>query len=118
MSAKHHTDQQAKRTASNQSKSKSATEQPEAQSPLVEKNEASRQPNEDLDVRPDRTVGQNQAIDQKRNDELQYHAGGAAHDPHNRTQERIDRGDPDAGDIDEETRSPTAPFNKTYGHHQ
>ena len=66
----------------------------------------------------DRTGGQNQAIDQKRNDEQQYHAGGAAHDPHNQTQERVDRGDPDAGDIDEVSRAESAPYNKTYGHHQ
>jgi hypothetical protein len=67
--------------------------------------------------RPDRTAGQNGAIDEKRNDEQQYHAGGAAHDPHNRIQERVDSGDPDAGDVDEETRSSSAPFNKTYGRH-
>jgi hypothetical protein len=66
---------------------------------------------------PDRTGGQNGAADQKRNDEQQYHAAGVAHDPHNRTQERIDRGDPDAGDVDDETRAQSAPFNKTYGHH-
>jgi hypothetical protein len=66
---------------------------------------------------PDRTGGQNGAVDQKRNDEQQYHAAGVAHDPHNRTQERIDSGDPDAGDIDDETREQSAPFNKTYGHH-
>jgi hypothetical protein len=66
---------------------------------------------------PDRTGGQNGAVDQKRNDEQQYHAAGVAHDPHDRTQERIDSGDPDAGDIDDETREQSAPFNKTYGHH-
>jgi hypothetical protein len=66
---------------------------------------------------PDRTGGQNGAVDQKRNDEQQYHAAGVAHDPHNRTQERIDSGDPDAGDVDDETREQSAPFNKTYGHH-
>ncbi len=66
----------------------------------------------------DRTAGQNGAIDQKRNDEQQYHAGGAAHDPHNRTQQRVDRGDADAGDVDEETRSNSAPYNKTYGGHE
>jgi hypothetical protein len=66
---------------------------------------------------PDRTGGQNGAVDQKRNDEQQYHAAGVAHDPHNRTQERIDNGDPDAGDIEDETREQSAPFNKTYGHH-
>ncbi|HEY4312172.1 MAG TPA: hypothetical protein VGN12_22175 [Pirellulales bacterium] len=66
---------------------------------------------------PDRTGGQNGAVDQKRNDEQQYHAAGVAHDPHHRTQERIDRGDPDAGDVDDETRAQSAPFNKTYGHH-
>jgi hypothetical protein len=70
----------------------------------------------DRDVLPDRTGGQNRTIDQKRNDEQQYHAAGVAHDPHNRTQELVDRGDPAAGDLDEETLSPTAPFNKTYGH--
>ncbi len=66
---------------------------------------------------PDRTGGQNGAVDQKRNDEQQYHAAGVAHDPHNRTQERIDSGDPDAGDVEDETREQSAPFNKTYGHH-
>jgi hypothetical protein len=66
----------------------------------------------------DRTGGQNRAVDQKRNDEQQYHAGGAAHDPHDRTQERVDSGDPDTGDVDEETRAEDAPFNKTYGHHE
>jgi hypothetical protein len=70
------------------------------------------------DARPSRTGGQNRTIDQKRNDEQQYHAGGAAHDPHNRTQELVDSGDSDAGDIDEETRSASAPYNKTYGHHE
>lgn len=70
------------------------------------------------DARPDRTGGQNRAVDQKRNDEQQYHAGGVAHDPHNRTQERVDNRDPDAGDVDEETRAQDAPFNKTYGHHE
>jgi hypothetical protein len=72
----------------------------------------------DRDALPDRTGGQNRALDQKRNDEQQYHAGGAAHDPHNRTQDLVDSGDPDAGDIDEETLSQSAPFNKTYGHHK
>jgi hypothetical protein len=73
---------------------------------------------QDLDRQiPDRTAGQNHAVDQKRNDEQQYHAAGVAHDPHNRTQERIDKGDPEAGDINDETRSQSAPFNKTYGHH-
>lgn len=66
---------------------------------------------------PDRTGGQNGAVDQKRNDEQQYHAAGVAHDPHNRTQERIDSGNPDAGDINDETREQSAPFNKTYGRH-
>ena len=66
---------------------------------------------------PDRTAGQNHAVDQKRNDEQQYHAAGVAHDPHNRTQGRVDSGDPEAGDVDEETRSEDAPYNKTYGHH-
>ena len=62
-------------------------------------------------------VDKTATIDQKRNDEQQYHAAGTAHDPHNRTQERIDSGDPNAGDVDEETREQSAPFNKTYGHH-
>ena len=53
-----------------------------------------------------------------RNDEQQYHAAGAAHDPHYQTQQRVDRGDPDAGDLDEVNRDEHAPFNKTYGHHQ
>lgn len=66
---------------------------------------------------PDRTAGQNDSVDQKRNDEQQYHAAGVAHDPHNRTQQRIDSGDPDAGDVDDETRAQSAPYNKTYGHH-
>lgn len=66
---------------------------------------------------PDRTGGQNGAVDEKRNDEQQYHAAGTAHDPHNRSQERIDQGNPDAGDVDQETREQSAPFNKTYGHH-
>jgi hypothetical protein len=119
MSAKHrNTHQQVKQTQSNQPKSMGDSGHAEVQPHLDEKGEASRQPDEDMDVPPDRTAGQNRAIDLKRNDEQQYHAGGVAHDPHNRTQERVDRGDPDAGDIDEETRSPSAPFNKTYGHHQ
>ncbi len=71
----------------------------------------------DKNAVPDRTGGQNGAVDLKRNDEQQYYAAGTAHDPHNRTQERVDNGDPAAGDVDQETRSDTAPFNKTYGHH-
>jgi hypothetical protein len=71
----------------------------------------------DEETRPDRTAGQNGAVDQKRNDEQQYHAGGVAHDPHNETQARVDSGDPDAGDLDEVSRSDSAPFNKTYGRH-
>ena len=71
----------------------------------------------DEETRPDRTAGQNRAIDQKRNDEQQYHAGGVAHDPHNQTQARVDSGDPAAGDVEEVSRSDSAPFNKTYGHH-
>ena len=71
----------------------------------------------DEETRPDRTAGQNNAFDQKRNDELQYHAGGAAHDPHKQTQARVDSGDPAAGDVDEVSRSDDAPYNKTYGHH-
>jgi hypothetical protein len=66
---------------------------------------------------PDRPGGQNGEVDQNRNDEQQYHAAGVVHDPHNRTQQRIDSDDPDAGDIDDETREQSAPFNKTYGHH-
>jgi hypothetical protein len=73
---------------------------------------------QDWKTSSDRTAGQYRAFDQKRNNEQQYHAGGVAHDPHNRTQERVDRGDADAGDIEEETRSENAPYNKTYGHHQ
>ena len=72
----------------------------------------------DAEMRADRPAGQNQAIDQQRNDEQQYHAAGAAHDPHDQTQQRVDRGDPDAGDVAEVSRSDSAPFNKTYGHHQ
>ncbi len=48
----------------------------------------------DTDARPNRTGGQNGAVGAKRNNEQQYHAGGIAHDPHNRTQQRIDSGDP------------------------
>jgi hypothetical protein len=55
------------------------------------------------------------AVDQKRNDEQQYHGDGVPHDPQEQLKKRIDREDPDAGDIDEETRSDSAPFNKTYG---
>jgi hypothetical protein len=72
----------------------------------------------DKDARPDRTGGQSRTVDAKRNDEQQYHAGGVAHDPHSRTQERVNSGDPVAGDVDEETRSENAPFNKTYGNHE
>jgi hypothetical protein len=73
------------------------------------------QKDKDTEKRPDRTAGQNRAVDQKRNDEQQSHAGGVTHDPHNRTQERVDKGDSEAGDVDEETRSVDAPYNKTYG---
>jgi hypothetical protein len=73
---------------------------------------------ESKDRRLYRTARQNAAIDLKRNEEQQYHAAGVAHDPHNRTQELVDSGDPEAGDIDEETRYDNAPFNKTYGHRQ
>jgi hypothetical protein len=83
-----------------------------------QKDEAVRHADKAVQNRPDPTAGQNDAVDQKRNDEQQYHAGGAAHDPHNRTQERVDRGNPDAGDINEETRSDSAPYNKTYGGHE
>lgn len=55
---------------------------------------------------------------QKRNDEQQYHAGGIPHDPHQRTQKRIDKESVDAGDLEEVDRSDDAPFNKTYGEHK
>jgi hypothetical protein len=70
------------------------------------------------DTRRDRTGGQNSSVDEKRNDEQQYHAGGAAHDPHKRTQEQLASNDPDAGDVEKETRDENAPFNKTYGGHE
>jgi hypothetical protein len=67
---------------------------------------------------PNRTARQNSDFDQQRNDEQQYYAGGVAHDPQKQTQARVDRGDPEAGDVGEETRSSDAPYNKTYGHHE
>lgn len=67
---------------------------------------------------PGQTDEDHTAVDVKRSDEKQYHAAGASHDPHDRLQEQVDRGDPDAGDLDEETRSDSAPFNKTYGRRQ
>jgi hypothetical protein len=99
----------------------SAQHQPAKTEHAKEKDEAVRRADEEAQhaatKRKDRTAGQNEAVDEKRNDEQQYHAGGAAHDPHNRTQQRVEQGDPDAGDIDEETRSNAAPYNKTYGGH-
>jgi hypothetical protein len=87
---------------------------------LIDRDEVRATAEADQEVRrrvPDRTGGQNGAVDQKRNDEQQYHAAGVAHDPRNCSQQRIDSGDPDAGDIEDETREQSAPFNKTYGHH-
>ena len=72
----------------------------------------------DQDARPDRTAEQSSAVDTKHNDHQQYHAGGAAHDPHHRMQERVDRGEPDTVDVDQETRAENATYNKTNGHHQ
>ncbi len=117
MSAKHH------ETHKHDTKPKSATKtgKSEAQQHrMLEKDEAVRHADETAqkDKRTDRTAGQNRAIDQKRNDEQQYHAGGVAHDPHNRTQERVNSSKPEAGDVEQETRSGNAPYNKTYSHHE
>ncbi len=107
----------------------SAKQSPKSSHPVAGTSERLRQKEKDASVRrADKAVtdeqviaegaaGQNRAIDSKRNDEQQYHAAGKPKDPHNRTQERVDNGDPEAGDVDEETRSESAPFNKTYGHH-
>jgi hypothetical protein len=129
MSAKHQDTQKhskdSKQHETKQPKSAHTTGQSKAQEHRMrEKDDAVRHADEaakkdkDADKRPDRTAGQNRAIDEKRNDEQQYHAGGVAHDPHNRTQERVESGDPDAGDVGEETRSDDAPYNKTYGRHE
>jgi hypothetical protein len=95
-----------------------AGKQPKSAHAPDQKDDAHGSARKNKEGRPDRTGGQNRAVDQKRNDEEQYHADGVAHDPHNRTQERIDSGDPDAGDLEKETRAEDAPFNKTYGHHE
>jgi hypothetical protein len=118
MTTKHHEPQKHSKDRETKQPKPSQTDKTEkSQNRMREKDEAVRDADEAVKdhKRPDRTAGQNEAVDQKRNDEQQYHAGGAAHDPHNRTQERVDSGDPDAGDVDEETRSDSAPFNKTYG---
>jgi len=86
MSARHQdTQKHSKQHETKQPKSAHATGQSEAP-----------QKDKDADKRPDRTAGQNRAVDQKRNDEQQYHAG----------------------DVGEETRSDDAPYNKTYGRHE
>jgi hypothetical protein len=56
-----------------------------------------------------------QAINEKNNDERQCHSG---EDVQNRMREQADRKSPDAGDVNQETRSDTAPFNKSYGGQQ
>ncbi len=121
MSAKHQdTQKHSKQHETKQPKAAQAAGKSER---LREKDDAVRRADEavqkdkNADKRPDRTAGQNRAVDEKRDDE-QQHAGGVAHDPHNRTQQRVNSGNPDAGDIDEETRSDKAPFNKTYGHRE
>jgi hypothetical protein len=125
MSAKPHDKQnRSKQHETKQPKSTPRTGQSESQQKRMREKDAAvrhadKAAQEDQDAdRPARTAGQNRAVDQKRNAEQQYHAGGVAHDPHNRTQERVDSGYPAAGDIDVETRSGDAPYNKTYGHHE
>jgi hypothetical protein len=123
MAAKNQSKQQAaKQNTPAQSEAGKSAQQKGKPSRIDQKDEAVRRADtaaeKDAAMRSDRSdpaAGQNEAVDQKRSDEQQYQAGGAAHDPHNRTQERVDRNDPEAGDIKDETRSENAPYNKTYG---